>query len=97
MEIIIKGVVVETKEITGIVNYTRDRFYNRYCGFHVHLHKKPSLLFEWDIPYERTPWQIHDAKEQCEALRLEIIKEWEKDKVFYPPEIPLKQFDLGRL
>lgn len=97
MEIIIKGVVVETKEITGIEEHIRGRFWNRYCGFFVHLHEKNSLLFEWDIPYERNTWQIQEAKEKCEQLRKEIIKEWEKDKVIYPPKVPLKSFDLGRL
>lgn len=97
MEILIKGVVVETKEITGVTDHVRDQFWSRYCGFHVHLHEKPSILFEWDIPYERTKWEIADAKQKCEDLRLEIIKEWEKDKVVYPPKIPLKSFDLGRL
>jgi hypothetical protein len=94
MEIKIKNTVVETKEITAIREYTRDRFWNRHCGFVVHLHRKEPLIFEWDIPYERTNHQIAAEKKKCEDLMKLIIAEWEKDKVIYPEEPKMKHFNL---
>lgn len=94
MEIKIKGVVVETKEITSIKEYTRDRFWDRHCGFIVHLHNKKPLVFEWDIPYESYPHEIASKNEKCKKLMESIIVEWEKDKVLYEPEPPVKNFDM---
>jgi len=94
MEIKIKGTIVETKEITSITEYVRDQFWNRYCGFVVHLHKKEPLTFEWNIPYESYPSEIAERKMKCRTLMKSIIEEWEKDKVIYEPEIPIKNFDM---
>lgn len=94
MEIKIKGTTVETKEITAITEYVRDYFWNRYCGFKVFLHKKEPIIFEWNIPYESYPSEIADKKMKCLLLMKSIIEEWEKDKVIYEPEIPIKNFDM---
>lgn len=96
MKILIKDTVVETKEITDIRTYERDRFYNRYCGFVVYLYKKSPIIFEWDIPYESYPHQISSRKERCNNLMLSIIAEWEKDKVIYEPDpiVNIKHFNM---
>lgn len=94
MEIKVNGIVIETREITEIHEKVRDRFWNRYCGFTIHRHKKPPLDIEWTIPYESYPREIADKKERCRALMQEVITEWEKDKVIYPKEKPIKEFNL---
>jgi hypothetical protein len=94
MEIKIKDTIVETKYITAIDEYVRDQFYNRYCGFVVHLHRKEPLTFEWNIPYESYPSEIEERKMKCILMMKSIIEEWEKDKVIYELEIPIKNFDM---
>ena len=94
MEIKIKSILVETKEIMSISEYVRDSFRNRYCGFKIELHKKEPLIIEWNIPYESYPSEIAERKMKCRNLMKSVIEEWEKDKIIYEPEIPIKNFDM---
>lgn len=94
MEIKIQGVIVETKEITDITEYQRERFWDRHCGFKVFLHKKEPIIFEWKIPYNSYTSEIASMKNKCRLLMQSIISEWEKDKVVYEPECNIKNFDM---
>lgn len=94
MVIKISGIIVETREIIAIEEKIRDRFWNRYCGFIVYLHKKEPLTFEWNIPYESYSHEITQAKKRAKKLMNSIIEEWEKDKVIYPEEPPIKEFNF---
>ena len=86
MKVRIKDTIVETREIISIEEYSRPNFSNRACGFMVELHKKEPLLFEWTIAYETTHREIVERKRKCFNLMMDVIAEWEKDKVIYEPE-----------
>jgi hypothetical protein len=95
MKIRIEKQVIETREITAITEYVRDRFYDRHCGFKIELYQQDPVIIEYDIPYERTPGEIHRAKSACRDFMQIVIAEWEKDKVVYEPEPEIPVFKLN--
>ena len=82
MEILVNGTTVETKDIYSItdVENGKTNFRNREAGFIINRIDLPPLIFKEDMPYERTPNDIHEVKSKWDTLRDKVFEKWQSGK-----------------
>lgn len=80
MEIIVEGHKIDTKDIWEI----KDLSTGRQAGFKICLVGDREIKIVTDIPYERTPSQIHDAHRPYDNLRKSIEEKWKADQTDIP-------------
>ena len=82
MKILVIDTVIETKDIADIVDIEADKtmFLNREAGFKIIFLDNTVFVFGVTIPYESSPRDISEKKNEWRLLMEKCIQEWSKDK-----------------